>query len=144
QEPRPRPGPPLRDGVPGAAAPGPVSGGGGGGARPARARGAGDRGGRQSPGLKSNMSSETGSGRDTGGLRALLRAEAPVLVPLALAVLAATSYFAGPPAWNQNSRLALTRALVEQGTTVIDDHHATTGDKSRRDGHFYSDKAPGT
>lgn len=90
------------------------------------------------------MSSETGSGRDTGGLRALLRAEAPVLVPLALAVLAATSYFAGPPAWNQNSRLALTRALVEQGTTVIDDHHATTGDKSRRDGHFYSDKAPGT
>ena len=90
------------------------------------------------------MSSETGSEPGATGLRAQLRAEAPVLVPLALAVLAATSYFAGPPAWNQNSRLALTRALVEQGTTIIDDHHVTTGDKSWRDGHFYCDKAPGT
>lgn len=81
---------------------------------------------------------------EPAGLRAQLRAEAPVLVPLALAVLAATSYFSGPPAWNQNSRLALTRALVEQGTTIIDAYHATTGDKSFRDGHFYSDKAPGT
>ncbi|MDC0668801.1 hypothetical protein [Nannocystis radixulma] len=76
-------------------------------------------------------------------LPALVRREAPVLIPLALAVLAATSYFSGPPAWNQNSRLALTRALVEHGTTIIDEYHATTGDKSRRDGHFYSDKAPG-
>ncbi|MFY0538503.1 hypothetical protein [Nannocystis pusilla] len=85
-----------------------------------------------------------GAHRRDASLRALVKAEAPVLLPLAVAVLAATSYFSGPPAWNQNSRLALTRALVEQGTTVIDDYHATTGDKSLRDGHFYSDKAPGT
>lgn len=77
-------------------------------------------------------------------IAALARAEAPVLAPLAIAVFAAGAYFSGPPAWNQNSRFALTRALVEQRSTVIDEYHATTGDKSRKDGHFYSDKAPGT
>jgi hypothetical protein len=62
---------------------------------------------------------------------------------LALLLACSFAYFVGPPAWNQNSRLALTRALVEQGRVAIDDFHATTGDKSLRDGHFYSDKAPG-
>lgn len=62
---------------------------------------------------------------------------------LALLLACTFAYFVGPPAWNQNSRLALTRALVEQGRVAIDDYHATTGDKSFRDGHFYSDKAPG-
>lgn len=62
---------------------------------------------------------------------------------LALLLVCSFAYFVGPPAWNQNSRLALTRALVEQGRVTIDDFHATTGDKSRREGHFYSDKAPG-
>jgi hypothetical protein len=62
---------------------------------------------------------------------------------LALLLACTFAYFVGPPAWNQNSRLALTRALVEQGRVAIDDYHATTGDKSYRDGHFYSDKAPG-
>jgi hypothetical protein len=62
---------------------------------------------------------------------------------LALLLACTFAYFVGPPAWNQNSRLALTRALVEQGQVAIDDFHATTGDKSLRDGHFYSDKAPG-
>ncbi len=72
-----------------------------------------------------------------------LRGEAALLAPLALAVFCTYAYFIGPPAWNQNSRLALTRALVEARTTIIDPYHATTGDKSFRDGHFYSDKAPG-
>ena len=81
--------------------------------------------------------------KNSPGLRALLRAEAPVLGPLALALLCTYAYFIGPPAWNQNSRLALTRALVEHGSTIIDDYHVSTGDKSRKDGHFYSDKAPG-
>lgn len=76
-------------------------------------------------------------------LRAAVRAEAPVLVPLAVLAFCTYAYFIGPPAWNQNSRLALTRALVEQRTTIIDDYHISTGDKSLRDGHFYSDKAPG-
>jgi len=80
---------------------------------------------------------------DSPGLRALLRAEAPVLGPLALLLLFTYAYFIGPPAWNQNSRLALTRALVEQRSAIIDDYHVSTGDKSLRDGHFYSDKAPG-
>ena len=44
---------------------------------------------------------------------------------------------------NQNSRLALTRALVERGQVSIDEWQVTTGDKSQREGHFYSDKAPG-
>ena len=65
------------------------------------------------------------------------------LVPSGLALLFTYAYFVGEPAWNQNSRLALTRALVEQHTTIIDRHHYTTGDKSLRDGHFYCDKAPG-
>ena len=74
---------------------------------------------------------------------ARLRSESPLLLPLALAVFCTYAYFIGPPAWNQNSRLALTRALVERGSTIIDPDHATTGDKSFRAGHFYSDKAPG-
>ena len=73
-----------------------------------------------------------------------LRAESALLLPLALTAFCTYAYFIGPPAWNQNSRLALTRALVESRTTIIDPYHATTGDKSLRDGHFYSDKAPGT
>lgn len=64
-------------------------------------------------------------------------------MPLAILAFCTYAYFIGPPAWNQNSRLALTRALVEERTTIIDRYHLSTGDKSLRDGHFYSDKAPG-
>lgn len=80
------------------------------------------------------------------GLRALL---APLwrsrafLGPLAVVLLATYGYFICRPAWNQNSRLALTRAMVEHGVVHIDAYHETTGDKSFRDDHFYSDKAPG-
>lgn len=78
----------------------------------------------------------------TESLRERLR-EHPRAWLLALALACCFAYFVGPPAWNQNSRLALTRALVERGQVTIDEWHATTGDKSFRDGHFYSDKAPG-
>ena len=78
------------------------------------------------------------------GIAARLWSERTVLGPLALAAFVTYGYFVSPPAWNQNSRFALTRALVERGSTTIDDAHATTGDKSFRDGHFYCDKAPGT
>lgn len=44
---------------------------------------------------------------------------------------------------NQNSRFALTRAIVEEGTFSIDRYRDTTFDKAWKDGHFYSDKAPG-
>ena len=76
-------------------------------------------------------------------LEPLRRYRSLLLAPL-LGVLLSYAYFVAAPAWNQNSRLALTRALVERHTTIIDDDHETTGDKSFRDGHFYSDKAPGT
>ena len=62
---------------------------------------------------------------------------------LALAIFVTYAYFVARPAWNQNSRFALTRALVEERSPIIDRDHATTGDKSFRDGHFYCDKAPG-
>ncbi|MFO7563822.1 MAG: hypothetical protein R6X02_14345 [Enhygromyxa sp.] len=70
-------------------------------------------------------------------------AEHPRGWAIGLALLCTFGFFVGPPAWNQNSRLALTRALVEHGEVVIDPWQVTTGDKSYREGHFYSDKAPG-
>lgn len=45
--------------------------------------------------------------------------------------------------WNQNSRLDLVLALVEQGTFRIDAYVENTGDYAWVGGHFYSDKAPG-
>lgn len=86
---------------------------------------------------------------DASGVRAHSSPLAPLarhrrhLVPPGLALLFTYAYFVGEPAWNQNSRLALTRALVEHQSTIIDRYHYTTGDKSLRDGHFYCDKAPG-
>jgi hypothetical protein len=58
-------------------------------------------------------------------------------------VLVAYSYFYQAGGWNQNSRFDLTRAVVERGTTRIDKYHKNTGDKARREGHYYCDKAPG-
>ena len=45
--------------------------------------------------------------------------------------------------WNQNSRLDLTMAIVEQGTLRIDAYVENTGDYALYEGHAYSDKAPG-
>src|SRR5262245_55229750 len=45
--------------------------------------------------------------------------------------------------WSQNSRLDLVRALSEQGSVIIDDYVANTGDYALFEGHAYSDKAPG-
>jgi hypothetical protein len=53
------------------------------------------------------------------------------------------AYFYEGAGWNQNSRLDLVRAIVEQGTLRIDDFHENTGDKAFANGHYYSDKAPG-
>ncbi len=38
----------------------------------------------------------------------------------------------------------LVRAIVEQRTLSIDSYHVNTGDKAFFNGHYYSDKAPGT
>lgn len=53
------------------------------------------------------------------------------------------AYFYQGEGFNQNSRFDLTRAIVEQHTLRIDSYHSNTRDKSFKDGHFYSDKAPG-
>lgn len=55
------------------------------------------------------------------------------------------SYFDyGPHGANVKSRLALTFAVVDNGTFIIDDYRKTTKDYSFSDGHYYSNKAPGS
>ena len=53
------------------------------------------------------------------------------------------AYFYEGGGWNQNTRLDLVRAIVENRTVRIDIYHENTGDKSRVGTHFYMDKAPG-
>src|SRR6266545_3678428 len=57
--------------------------------------------------------------------------------------LGSYAYFYQAGGWNQNSRFDLVRALVERGTPAIDAYEHNTGDKARRAGHTYCDKAPG-
>lgn len=63
-------------------------------------------------------------------------------------LLATFGYFEHNPESNGNSRLGLVYAVVEEGRLVIDSFHnrrqTSTGDKALRDGHYYSDKAPGS
>lgn len=54
------------------------------------------------------------------------------------------AYFAHWPGWNENSRLDLTKAIVDEGRLTIDSYYNNTGDRSYINGHYYSDKAPGT
>ena len=68
-----------------------------------------------------------------------------VEILLFLLLLACYAYF--PPRWadwNQNSRLNLTLAIVDDGSFQIDRFVANTGDYAKYNGHYYSDKAPGT
>ncbi len=46
--------------------------------------------------------------------------------------------------WNQNSRLDLVMAIVDEGTLSIDHYYQNTGDYAAFNGHYYSDKAPGS
>lgn len=66
---------------------------------------------------------------------------------LGLVFFLGSAYFYQDPEWNGNSRLALTRAIVEQGSLSIDAYHEApgwaTGDKAYFGGHYYSDKAMG-
>ena len=63
---------------------------------------------------------------------------------VALFLLLFYGFFQQSAGWNENSRLDLVQALVEQRTTTIDRFQTNTGDKAFYDGHFYSDKAPGS
>ena len=67
---------------------------------------------------------------------------------LAAGLFVGYAYFYQAGGWNQNSRFALVRAIVEEHTLRIDrtglwDGRVVTRDFARRDGHAYSDKAPG-
>jgi hypothetical protein len=80
----------------------------------------------------------------------------PEVVLFGMALLA-FAYFYQAGGWNQNVRVDLVRALVEQQSTIIDDYHGNTGDlscygragtcrgkaRAENDEHYYCDKAPG-
>jgi hypothetical protein len=74
------------------------------------------------------------------GASALRVPDAALLVAV---LLVSYAYFYQAGGWNQNSRFALVRAIVEGGTIRIDAYHRATGDKVVVGGHFYTDKAPG-
>jgi hypothetical protein len=62
---------------------------------------------------------------------------------LGLALFASYAYFYQAGGWNQNSRFALVRAILERHTLQIDAYQLHTGDRAIWNGHYYSDKAPG-
>ena len=53
------------------------------------------------------------------------------------------AYFYPAGGWNQNSRFALVRAILERHTLQIDDYQLHTGDRALFRDHYYTDKAPG-
>jgi hypothetical protein len=75
-------------------------------------------------------------GRDRRGIRR-------TAVILGLTLLAAYAYFYQAGGWNQNSRFALVRAILDHQTLRIDAYQDQTGDRAVWEGHYYSDKAPG-
>lgn len=67
-----------------------------------------------------------------------------VSVALLLVVLAACSLLVQANGANQASRMALTAAIAESGTTSLEDYDQTLGaDYAVKDGEVFSDKAPG-
>ena len=62
---------------------------------------------------------------------------------LGVALLSSYAYFYQAGGWNQNSRFALIRAVLERHTLQIDAYQLHTGDRSVWRDHYYSDKAPG-
>jgi hypothetical protein len=68
-----------------------------------------------------------------------------VEIGLFLTLLVCYAYFFPRWAdWNQNSRLDQVLAIVDQGVLHIDAYYHNTGDYALYEGHYYSDKAPGT
>lgn len=62
---------------------------------------------------------------------------------VASALFLSYAYFYQAGGWNQNSRFALVRAVLERHTLQIDAYQLHTGDRALWNGHYYSDKAPG-
>jgi hypothetical protein len=63
---------------------------------------------------------------------------------LATALLVSYAYFYQAGGWNQNSRFAMIRAVLERQTLQIDAYQLHTGDRALWQGHYYTDKAPGS
>ncbi len=63
---------------------------------------------------------------------------------LLLVVLIAYGYMQPPWGYNQATRLDVLHAVFTEGRISIDSFHENTGDKIEWNGHYYSDKAPGT
>jgi hypothetical protein len=72
-----------------------------------------------------------------------MRGTARTAAVLAGALLISYAYFYQAGGWNQNSRFALVRAILEQHSVRIDAYHDATGDRALWRGHYYTDKAPG-
>jgi len=66
-----------------------------------------------------------------------------LLVVLAVGLFSSYAYFYQGGGWNQNTRFALVRAVLEYGSLSIDPYSDQTGDRALWQGHYYSDKAPG-
>jgi hypothetical protein len=66
-----------------------------------------------------------------------------VAMVLGAALFVSYAYFYTAGGWNQNSRFAMIRAILERHTLRIDAYQLHTGDRAFWQGHYYTDKAPG-
>ena len=66
-----------------------------------------------------------------------------VAAVIGAALFLSYAYFYGAGGWNQNSRFAMIRAILERHTLQIDAYQLHTGDRAFWRGHYYTDKAPG-
>ena len=85
--------------------------------------------------------SPAGGGR-TSGVSMTARQQRTAAV-LGVTLFLSYAYFYPAGGWNQNSRFALIRAILERHTLRIDAYQLHTGDRAFWRGHYYTDKAPG-
>src|SRR5262245_64689993 len=85
------------------------------------------------------MNGESSTAVKTSGIARPRR----VAVVMTAALVVSYAYFYQAGGWNQNSRFALVRAILERHTLQIDAYQLHTGDRALYEGHYYSDKAPG-
>ena len=79
----------------------------------------------------------------TGDARSERRSELLLALGIFAVLWVSYAYFYQGGGWNENSRMDLVRAIVEDHSLSIDRFHSNTGDKAKFGGHYYSDKAPG-
>jgi hypothetical protein len=75
---------------------------------------------------------------------AVIRSPTRAAWVLGIVLFASYAYFYQAGGWNQNSRFALVRAILEHHRLLIDDYQLHTGDRALWQGHYYSDKPPAT